>query len=362
MDDEFELDGAHAEIERLAAAHQGRKPLYSDRFLSKRTAGTEHLGAPSDVQLTADDLLAAQRELAEQHGVSSARVRGMVMLTTVRAGLGYSPEEQAEVIRAVALTMGAGSMNVSDDRILALSRLGDDTFGLSAAEDGYREAVRDEAAVLGLTVTAAQRDKFARSGVAMDDGAFPVHDATHLAAAKSEYAKGNLAGHSRAEVRAHINKNARRLGLPGLDGDEDDVHATMALTQETRAALALSGAGQDSAEKAIARHPELAHLFRAGKTSDRKHPRKSGRMVGTRSRAHSSDLDESTRDTRQPAKGGAVHADVRRLIEGNPDLLTDGEGREGGSGNRSYPAKSAATRHLEETYSLDGGRPQGRMR
>ena len=30
--DEWELDGVHAEIERLAALHQSKKPLYSDRL------------------------------------------------------------------------------------------------------------------------------------------------------------------------------------------------------------------------------------------------------------------------------------------------------------------------------------------
>src|SRR5450631_1789894 len=102
-DDEYDRDGVHAEIERLAALHQSRKPLYSDRFLSHQTPGTEHFGAPQDAQLTHDDLLAAQHELAEEHGVSSARVGGMVMLTAAKAGLGHSEQEQAAVITEVAL-------------------------------------------------------------------------------------------------------------------------------------------------------------------------------------------------------------------------------------------------------------------
>ena len=55
----FEMDGVHGEIERLAALHQSRKPLYSDRFLSKQTPGTEHFGAPHDVELSHDDVLGA---------------------------------------------------------------------------------------------------------------------------------------------------------------------------------------------------------------------------------------------------------------------------------------------------------------
>jgi hypothetical protein len=274
-----------------------------------------------DAQLSHDDILGAVRELAGQHGISSARVRGMLMLTAARAGVGHSPEEEAAALNQVALSLDAGKMNVSDGQILELSgRAGGDTIG---APEELREAVRDEAAVLGLTVSQAKRDALVKSGHAMPGGDFPVHDAAHLAAAKSEFRKGNLAGHSRAEVRAHINKNARRLGLPGLD---EDVHATVALTQESQAALALS-AGQDSPDAVIARHPELAHLFKAGKTSSRKHPARSGKPVTTATRAHSSDLDEDPSDSDQPGRGGAVHRGVREIIEANPDLFTDGKGR-----------------------------------
>jgi len=350
--DELEMDGVHAEIERLAALHQSSKPLYSDRFLSRRTPGTEHLGAPQDTQLSHDDLLAAQLELAEEHGVSSARVRGMVMLTAAKAGLGHSEQEQAAVITEVALAMDAGKMdagkmNVPDDRILALSgRAGGDTIG---APEDQRAAVRDEAMVLGLTVTQAVRDRLVKSGQALAGGDFPVHDPAHLAAAKAEYAKGNLAGHSRAEVRAHINKNARRLGLPGLD--EDDVAATVALTQESQAAMALS-AGQDSPDAVIARHPEFAHLFRAGKTSSRKHPARSGKLIGTKGRAHSSDLDEDPSDSDQPAEGGKPHRrGARAIMTDNPGLFGD---REAATGNFSTPPKSAAQREREEVKSRAG--------
>ncbi len=44
----------------------------------------------------------------------------------------------------------------------------------------------------------------------------------HLAAAVAEYKKGNLAGHSAAEVRRHIKKGAARLGVNVDLGDGDD--------------------------------------------------------------------------------------------------------------------------------------------
>ena len=365
--DEFEMDGVHAEIERLAALHQARKPVYTDRFLSKRTPGTESFGAPpDDDELTHDDLLAAQRGLAEQHGVSTARVRGLTMLTHARANLGYSTSEQIAVLAEVALAMDGGRLNVSDEQILKLSHLGDDTAGLDGDADDRREEVRGEAAVVGLTVSQAVRDKLVKSGQAMPGGHFPVHDRAHLQAAKSEFKKGNFAGHTRAEVRAHINKNARRLGLPGLD--EDDVHATMALagqSQETRA-LALAAGGLDTAEAVIGRHPELSHLFRAGKTSNRRHPRRSGpgREVTTASRPHDSDTgDEDPRDTRQPGKGGEVHRGVREILRDDlAGVFAPDSGREGeGTGNISYPAKPAGVREGEEVRARAGGRLQGRI-
>jgi hypothetical protein len=143
-------------------------------------------------------------------------------------------------------------------------------------------------------------------------------------------------------------------GLDDSDRGEDEVALT-GQTQESAAMALAAGSGQDSANSVIARHPELAHLFKTSpRTSSRRHPKKSGRMVGTKTRAHASDLDESTRDTRQPARGGAVHADVRRLIEGNPDLFSDGTGHEGeGTGNQIYrptPYKSPGP----------SGRPQSR--
>ena len=152
--DELEMDGAHAEIERLARLHQSPKPLYSDPFVSKQTPGTEHFGAPQDAQLTHDDIRGAVLELAEEHGVSTARVRGMMYLTAAKAGLGHSPQEEAAVIAEVALSLDAGKMNVSDEQILALSGRADDTF-TPGAED-QREAVRNEAMMLGLTVTAGR--------------------------------------------------------------------------------------------------------------------------------------------------------------------------------------------------------------
>ena len=121
-----------------------------------------------------------------------------------------------------------------------------------------------------------------------------------------------------------------------------------------------AGTGRDSAEAAIARHPELSFMFRPGKTSSRRHPRRSDELVDTGSRAHSSDTgEESTRDTDQPAKGGQPHRrGAAAIIADNPELFGT---RENATGNQVHPARSAAQRQREETRSLAGGRPQNRI-
>ena len=144
-----------------------------------------------------------------------------------------------------------------------------------------------------------------------------------------------------------------------LGGDDDPV--MLALTAEAEIgrlseehgdviSLASGSGGQDSADGVISRHPELAHLFRAGKTSSRRHPRRSDRMVTTRTRAHSSDLEPDTRDARQPARGGQTHPEVERLMRENGSLL-------GISSNTTYAPKSGAQREAEESHARAGHQP-----
>ena len=310
--DEYDRDGAHAEIERLAALHQSKRPVYSDRMLSHQTPGTEHFGAPPDAELTAEDLIGAQRELAEKHGISSARVRGMVMLTTAQAGLGYSPGEQAQVIGEVMLALDAGKMNVSEAQIAKLSGRADGgTIGLAAA-------IPDAAHLQAAAV-------LARSG----------HGGYSAAAVAKRARELGVPSPLDSALRASPDTMQLALSMAGAAGDED-VPEPADPTQESAAlALAAPSGGRASAAAVVGRHPELAHLFKKGKTSSRKHP--VNKKVTSKSRAHVRDLDDDDpRDHRQPARGGAVHADVRRLIEQNPDLFTDGTGHEGGKGRQSY--------------------------
>ena len=296
--DEFYRDAAHAEIERLAEAHQGKKPLYADRKLSTRTPGTEHMGAPPDAQLTHEDVLAAVRELAEKHGVSCARVRGMCMLTAAAAGLGHSESEEAAVLSEVMLSLERGQDAVSGEQILELSgRSGADTSGPIPDEEHLQAA-----AVLS------------RSG----HGGYPA--AAVAQRARELGVPDPLAGKT---VTASPDTMSLALSMAGADTGEAALVA--GTTQETRAALQLA-AGQDTAEKAIARHPELAHLFKKGRTSGRKHPRTG--MLTTKTRAHSSDLDDDPA-AEDPAAAIARYTKMREQEFG-------GESRDAGMPNRSY--------------------------
>jgi hypothetical protein len=120
-------------------------------------------------------------------------------------------------------------------------------------------------------------------------------------------------------------------------GDGDEIALSAGTIQETRA-MQLSAAGADSAEAVVSRHPELSHLFRAGRTSPGgKHPT-GGRKVTSRTRAHKPD-EEDTHDPDQPAKGGDVHAEVARLLKVHAQQF-GGESLDAGShGSHSYGPK-----------------------
>ena len=341
--DEYEMDGAHAEIERLAAHHQSKKPLYSDRMVSKQTAGTEGMGAPPDTELSHDDVLAAVRELAEQHGVSTARVRGMLMLTAAKSGLGYSLEEQAQVLGEVMLTLQRGQDEVSDDRILALSGRGGDGLASLAPE----LSIPDEAHLKAAAILVRSK-----TGDWAGAGQLIARRAAELGAPDPLDSSGPLAA-SPSTVQLAISMAG------AADSGDAEVPLTAGTTQETRAlALAAGSGGRDSAAAVEARHPELAYMFRAGRTSSRRHPRKSGTPVNTKSRAHSSDLDDDTQDTDQPAKGGQPHRrGAAAIMADNPELFGT---REAATGNFSTSPKSAAQREAEEKRQLAGGRSGGR--
>ena len=106
------------------------------------------------------------------------------------------------------------------DQIDALAGGERDTQTRARAVLALAAMAEDDA--LELAVSAEARQKYAKSGVAMGSGAYPIPDSSHLAYAKQQFKAGHLAGHSAEEVRKHINARARALGLPGLDEDEGD--------------------------------------------------------------------------------------------------------------------------------------------
>ena len=276
---------AHQEHLRIGGTREGRKYLDPAKLADEVP---EPQPAPEDAQLTDTDFLRAEIELAERHHTGHGAVRDLVMLTHQRAGLDYSEPERVAVINQVALAMGRGRAEVSDEQILALS-------GRAAP---------------------------------------PV------------------------------------VGTFGY-ADGDEVALSAGTTSETRARRAARGSGQDSANAVIARHPELAHLFKAGRTSGGRHPSRAGQPVTSKTRAHASDLEDSPSDKDQPAEGGDVHAKIDKYLRMREQEF-GGEARHTGShGSDSYPAKSPQRREAEEkrararhggAYSIPEIRPEGPAR
>lgn len=194
-------------------------------------------------------------------------------------------------------------------------------------------------------------------------GSGRVRDMVHLAHASADLGRSENERHAVLyRVQTALNRGQAEVdaeGLGGLHGDvlklaaqqgvivEDDdggaVRLTddqgeqgpVALSQETAARRA-SRAGRDSADSVVARHPELAHLFKAGRTSRRKHPARSGKPVTTSQRAHSSDLEDSPSDHDQPGRGGAVHGEVARYLKMREQEFGGEAGHAGSHGSDSY--------------------------
>lgn len=165
--DEYDRDAVYAEIERLGRAMHQLRPLYYDR-LAQPAPGAERLITTGEVGLSVsdDDLRSAKVELAEKYGTGFGTVEDMAQRAHQKAGLGFSEAEQAKVIAEVALTLGRGQREVSDQQVLELSRYGAADVALAA---GLSEAEGD-----GIPIALAgqtQESKARRTRAADSDSA-----------------------------------------------------------------------------------------------------------------------------------------------------------------------------------------------
>lgn len=119
----------------------------------------------------------------------------------------------------LALTQALATGNSEDEKADALMALS----GAYAAIGNFPVAVSADD-VLELSVSAPERRSLAGKGEAMGpEGDFPVPDKGHLVCAIARFKQGHYAGHPKEEVRAHIARNAKRLGMSvNLDDDADD--------------------------------------------------------------------------------------------------------------------------------------------
>ena len=154
---------------------------------------------------------------------------------------------------------------------------------------------------------------------------------------------------------------SRRLGVPYSDVSAAVVECSTGNSPEELAlglAAVVQAAGPGSGLELSSAEDEIDRLLAlTARPTGIHHPSRSGVLVDSASRAHSEDDDPS--DSDQPGKGGEVHAKIRRIIEENPDLFSDGKGRDP-SAKDAWPSpgpKSPAQREAEEKRALAGGRP-----
>jgi hypothetical protein len=242
---------AHQEHLRISMSHPGLfDPVKVSAELPEPSA--ELPEEDDGAQLTHGEVDAAVRELADQYHKPVSAVSTMLALTHQRADLGHSVAERVQVIAQVEKSLRRGMAEPDREQILQLSgHAGHEVIRLSA----------DHSDVFGLTVSAEQRRELAKKGEALGpDGDFPCHDRNHVQAAAAEFRKGHLAGHSAAEVKRHILKNAKRLGvdvdLDDSDGGGDDVAATVTLSASAGPLEQARHAAShgDTAEAIMSRH------------------------------------------------------------------------------------------------------------
>jgi len=335
---------------------QGDRPQYDHTQLSAPDGGA--------ASFTSSDIEEAVLELSERTGYAAEAI-----MTAVRE---MAPGRDAQE-SAVALAAAA-------QELLPLS------YG-EYGDDG----------LVGLAFSQDERDKYAKSGVAMPGGDFPIPDAKHLGIAKAYFHQGKLAGHSKAEVAAHINRRAKALGLPGLDdGDEDqDVAATAPayrhrlvrsgngystvslsgsadyapgyeLPELDRAELDAAGWNVDEDQLTEALRGEIARmsyaepgtLRHAGAEAEtirlsEAHPEFFGLAARRKGKTHLH-TEPDAMDHAQPRDGGDVHSEVARYLR-MAEHEFGGEAMHAGShGSQSHAPKSRSQREREERRARRG--------
>lgn len=93
----------------------------------------------------------------------------------------------------------------------ASDSLGDLLFTKSISEISLAAGEPGSALALAVLTTADRKKKSAHTIPGSTD--FPIPDRGHLMAAIARYKQGALAGHSKAEVAAHIRSRAKALGI-----------------------------------------------------------------------------------------------------------------------------------------------------
>lgn len=138
-----------------------------------------------------------------------------------------------------------------------------DMDGDDDEDDVAKAAYDEEMEKADRTFSAGARRGYAKRGVAMPDGSFPIPDADALRRAKMAVGRANPG--KRSAVRAHINRRAKALGLPGLgqsDVSKEDAEILALAAQDNRLlafvqkAMRRKPKAQDSGEEPDDQEPD----------------------------------------------------------------------------------------------------------
>lgn len=99
---------------------RGTRPAYAGLI----TDADRRAALSAEAEITDEDILAATRELAGQHHVSTDSVHAMAHDCHRRSGVGNSVPERAAVLGQVVIALSRGQLEVSDDQVLALAASG----------------------------------------------------------------------------------------------------------------------------------------------------------------------------------------------------------------------------------------------
>jgi HK97 family phage prohead protease len=200
-----------------------------------------------------------REDVADEPGVSSSNPSGIPERTIREAKL----HELGPVTWGAYKSATAGVRSITDlihdiDAVSAAAAILLDEERLGHAQAFISRGVPLDAQSTDRgSYDAAQRKEMAEKGWAMPDGSYPINDAADVKSAIG--LNGHSATYSTAEVKAHIIKNAKRLGLSSMIPDDWQTSANEATipTAPPNSAAATAGSHRTTGRREQGIYPHL---------------------------------------------------------------------------------------------------------